>query len=256
MFKSSSQHTSDEDRSPRQMQQRGGEANLPLGSPACEAITPRSRMNPPTPSTASPPPAGGSGHTASTAVAADRLLGEEPISSTDINASAMATAAPDVVDERHPARYPGYEGVNTSDSRVRVTEYFEGGVVEGKPNEGKPRLALLFDGPEHEYQDEYKCAQIPKSRAVTLMSVVLHSDSPCNIEHFIILQAADMQLLHHKYCMLVRCVTIFFLQLAEIREETHQGVCQPSILLEMHIRQLWGPTAHSAPCHWRDRGAV
>lgn len=115
-------------------------------------------MHPTPPSTASPPPAGGSGHTASTAVAADRLLGEEPISSTEINAAATGTtAAPSGGDDRYAGRYPGYEGVNTNDSRITVTEYFEGGVVDGKPNEGKPRLALLFDGAEADYQDDYKC---------------------------------------------------------------------------------------------------
>eukprot|EP00892_Ulva_mutabilis_P012885 jgi/Ulvmu1/996/UM103_0024.1 len=146
MFKSSSQNLDGDTASPRQAN-RAGEKRA--RSPACEATTPRSRLNPATPSAPSPPPAGGSGHTASTAVAADRLVGEEPISSTEITAGARGS------DDQQPVRYPGYEGVNTIDPRYKVTEHFQGGVVEGKPSEGKPRLALLFDGPEHEYQDEY-----------------------------------------------------------------------------------------------------
>lgn len=156
MFKSDSHNILEETSSPRHA--CGEHTRKRSRSPACEARTPRSRLNPATPSTPSPPPAGGSGHTASTAVAADRLVGEEPISSTEITAGVRSQAVTDGGDDRQRVRYPGYEGVNTSDPRYKVTEHSQGGVVEGKPSEGKPKLALLFDGPEHEYQDEYKCA--------------------------------------------------------------------------------------------------
>lgn len=169
MFKSSSQNMQDEMLSPRQAS-HAVDAHKRSYSPPCEATTPRSRLNPATPSTPSPPPAGGSGHTASTAVAADRLAGEEPISSTEITAGARSHAAPDGGDDRQQGRYPGYEGVNTSDARFTVTEYCQGGVVEGKPSEGKPRLALRFDGPEHEYQDEYKCGSFSKKACIAVLS--------------------------------------------------------------------------------------